>query len=782
MRFIKTILLFVLLSVLLPALASRTDSFSLSRTAIHLKIRNFTQKNISGFTEHTVHFKVPSDKIVFDLKQLTVDSVQVDNAAVTFERAGEKLSVVPGKTFQPMDSCMVRIWYRGTPAGDPSGWGGFYFSGDYAFNLGVGFAVFPHSYGRAWFPCVDEFGMKSAYDFYIETDSNYTAACNGLLISGQISGDARIWHYRENIPMSAYLVSVSVSKFSVLGASFAGMQHTFPISLYCRAADTARVRTSFLRLPEAIRAFEKAFGPQQFSKVGYNFVPFSSGAMEHAGNITYPQVFANGSSDYEELMAHELSHHWWGNNATCRTEGDMWLNEGWASYCEHFFTEQVYGKAAYRNSILQNHLNVLRFAHVNDANVFAMVNIPKEYTYGSHVYKKGADVVHSLRGIMGDSAFFEACRAYQKQYRLGTAATSDLENVFAAHGDSVQVRGFFAGLVYEKGFPHLYIRKQVHSGAGPFRIRIYTEQNPRFTDKPISHVPVEVFFFKSPGNYVIKRIVPVGLRDSFEFELDFKPLYVCLDYHEKLSDAITDRVLHTNQDGLYDMPEAFCKLDVKGSQDTALFRVEHHWVGPELYRTTAPYMSNYRYYTLDGIWDTTVSLNLELAYDGRKGGSGTGYLDHTLIFKTEDSLTVLYRGFPGDYWRPWKDLQFTYGSKSDKQGRVLVKNALKGDYVFAMYDHTLSAAYTLPALKAPYLVLRPVPATGTLVLELMEDNGAAALVTLVNSSGQTLLHAEKPLGGNVLELDISSIPEGVYTVCVYREGKQICSKITRCNN
>lgn len=689
---IKAFIIVAALLISEPLWALRSDSLTITNTEIHLDIRNFGAKKIGGHCLQTLQFKTAMNKVRLDLSKLIVDSIKHNNTNLSFTQTGESLNITLDKTYQANETTIIDIYYKGTPAADPGGWGGFYFSGNYAFNLGVGFTVDPHSYGRAWFPCIDEFTMKSTYEFYIQTDTNYVAACNGILKDVINNGNTKIWHYREDHIMSAYLASVSVSQFSILKSNFNGMNAKFPVWLYCAGADTNKLKSSFANLPFAIDAFEKAFGAQPYDKVGYNLVPFNAGAMEHAGNITFPGPSVDGSKAAETTMAHELSHHWWGDAVTCVDASEMWLNEGWASYCEHFFTEQLYGKKAYQASIADNHLFVLRFAHVRDGAVFSMINIPTTQTYGSHVYKKGADVIHSLRSVMGDTVFFKACKAYQNTYRYKNASSQNLQALLEQNGGGSKATDFFNHWIYEKGAPHVIIREQTHSGNGPFQLKIKTEQRSRFTNKLYKNLPIEIFFLKDRNTFEKQTIVINNETDVFDFTLPFKPVFVCLDYDEKLSDAITDKTFVTATNTTFDVPEMIGKLITKNLKDTAFIRLEHHWVGPERFRSTQPAMSNYRYVTLDGIWNSTDSMDLELSYDGRMPGASasSGYLDHTLIFNSEDSLTVLYRGFPGDYWRPWSGLVFTTGNKNDKAGKVLIKNAQKGDYVFAMYDKSIA--------------------------------------------------------------------------------------------
>ena len=696
MKQLKPILVALCLICMSSAYADRIDTFKIKHTVLKIKLQNLGSKSLKGLAELKIEWKQSASELRLDLKQLLIDSVIVNQEKLATQVVGESVKIKLKQASVKGDSSLFKIYYHGTPALDPGGWGGFYFNGNYAFNLGVGFSVNPHSFGRAWMPCVDEFTMKSSYEFFVETDTNYTAACNGRFLGCETTAQSKIWHYLEPVPMSAYLAAVSVSQYAIVEKQYKGLAADFPIQLFAPNADTAKVNASFLHLPNAINCFEQLFGQQPYSKVGYNFVPFTGGAMEHAGNITFPKSFASGALTYETMMAHELSHHWWGNQVTCSTQEDMWLNEGWASYCEHLFTEQVYGKQAYKQSILNNHLNVLRYAHINDANVFSLVNIPHAYTYGNHVYKKGADVIHSLRSIMGDTNFFGAAKAYQSQFALKNASTNDMQAIFEVFSP-LKARQFFNQWIKTPGFPHIRIVHQTHSNTSGPHIQIVLQQRSRFNDICYTALPIEIFFYKNLREYEKRVVMIQNCQDTFEFDLPFKPVYVALDMDEKLSDAITDQSVSVVGNNSYDLPAALCKLYAHNIKDSARLRVEHHWVGPELYRTKAPYMSDYRYYTLDGIWsnEATDSLDLELTYDGRMGGanSNLGYLDHTLIKKTEDSLSVLYRAFPGDYWRVWPQFKIGSGSKNDKQGKLTIINAKKGDYVLAMYDVNLSASH-----------------------------------------------------------------------------------------
>lgn len=159
---------------------NRNKQFDVLNYAINLNIRNISAKSIAGNTVIKVKSVQNSlSNIIFDLAILKVDSILIANNKQNFTQNDSQLFVNLQTPINKNDTINLNIYYQGIPTKDPS-WGGFYFTGNYAFNMGVGFNVNPHNYGRVWFPCVDNFTDRSTYDFHITTDSGYMAVCNGL--------------------------------------------------------------------------------------------------------------------------------------------------------------------------------------------------------------------------------------------------------------------------------------------------------------------------------------------------------------------------------------------------------------------------------------------------------------------------------------------------------------------------------------------------------------------------------------------------------------------------
>jgi aminopeptidase N len=167
------------------------------------------------------------------------------------------------------------------------------------------------------------------------------ALCNGALISTIDNGNGtKTWNWEMNEEIPSYLACVAVGNYAPAYFNYYGIEDTIPVQLGAVAADTSDMKNSFVHLTDALSIFENHFGPYRWNKVGYSLVPFTGGAMEHATNIAYPNFMVNGNTLYEDFLVHELSHHWFGDLATCETAEDMWLNEGWASYCVYLFYEK----------------------------------------------------------------------------------------------------------------------------------------------------------------------------------------------------------------------------------------------------------------------------------------------------------------------------------------------------------------------------------------------------------------------------------------------------------
>ncbi len=684
---------FLSLFFFLSHLAAAQSAFDVKHYSISLDISNINSESIQGCCSIKIQSGTNGlQQVQLSLLALNVDSIIINQNTAAYTYNDTALTIQLATPLNAGDSTEITICYNGQPVMDASGWGGFYFSGNYAFNLGVGFDANPHTYGRVWFPCVDNFTDRATYEFHITTTSNHKAFCGGLLIDSTLNNNGTItWDWELNQTIPTYLASVAVSNYTSLDDNYPSISgNTVPVQLAAQPADTAKLTSSFAHLPDAFSGFEECFGEYRFDRVGFVLVPFSSGAMEHAMNVAYMRSAVTGGLEYESLMAHEFSHHWFGDLVTCRTAEDMWLNEGWARFSESVFFEKVYGSERYKKNVRQNHKEVLQFTYITDDGYRAVSGVPHEYTYGSTVYDKGADVAHTLRGYMGDSLFFTCVTNYLDAYKFNDASSIDFRD-YLSQCSGIDLTAFFNDWVFNAGFPHFSIDSFITTQSGSnYDITVFIRQRLKGAPNFHSNVPLEITYFSANFHSFYHTVMFSGSCGIYHTELSFEPAFIAIDINEKISDAITDKYLRINATGNADFEEALMTMNVTQISSEALIRVEHNWVAPSPFNTIIPglHISKERYWKVDGIIPNDFIASAKILYDGTVSTS-TGYLDNQLITNKEDSLVLLFRPDTKTEWAIHPSFTLNpQGSLLNKKGEITINNIAKGEYALGIWDHS----------------------------------------------------------------------------------------------
>jgi Peptidase family M1 domain/Secretion system C-terminal sorting domain/Peptidase M1 N-terminal domain len=757
----------------LKAANSLSDTVDILKLTISLNITDFTTNIIKGNTAVAFAAKQNGVQLVqLDLLKLTVDSVKQANVTLAYSYNDTLLKITLPAILNVGDTSSLVVYYHGAPVIDASGWGGFYFQNGYAYNLGVGFDALPHTYGRVWFPCFDNFVERSKYEFNITTNAGKIAYCNGYLANDttDINGlRTRKWIMNEEIP--SYLASVSVAAYTQVNKTYNGLQGAVPIVLTALPTDTTNVKNSFVNLNLALATFENRFGPYKWNRVGFCMVPFNSGAMEHATNISYPRTTANGSLQYQTLWAHELSHHWFGDLATCRTAEDMWLNEGWARYCEFIFTEALSGYGSYISNVKANHLGNLQFLQHSEGGFQSLSNIPQNITYGDHVYNKGADIAHTLRGYLGDSLFFHSVKTHLNNNNFKDVSSADFRDELSA-ASGVQMNDFFDNWVFNPGWPHFSIDSTVVVPNGSnYDVTVFVKQKLYGAPNLFSNVPLELTFKAANWTEQTKLISASGAQSSYNFTLPFNPVFTAINKGDKISQAIASDFLTIKTTGSKSFATAKLTMSVLAVSDSAFVRVEHHYSAPENFQTLGmPYrLSPNHYWTIDGIIPTGFRAKSTLNYDGRTSSfSGNMWQDNQLINTFEDSLVLMYRKDISQDWRvfPYYTKNFV-GSNNDKRGTIVIDSFMRGDYVFAIRDYTLGINSINSKEEKAALKLFPNPSNDSFTIDLyasLMDVPERTILIITDVSGKQVLAEKLTAHQNIVTINTANIKSGTYLV------------------
>lgn len=776
---IASVLLLFIFGYSLPAVAqtvfphdTRSDSIAITHYDLRIDLRDFSSYILKG--EAKVVFSPLVNGITairLDLLGLTVDSV-LDPAGnqLSFASQTGSFTVGLGTGFNAGDLTSVRVFYHGDPVEDPV-FGGFYFNAAYAYNVGVSLQDIPHNYGKTWFPCFDDFTTRSAYDLYITTLPQHNAVCGGVYQSTVINADlseTHHWKITQTIP--SYLVSAAVSNYVFVNDTFTNYLNVpVPVQLAAKAADTTNMKNSFVNLENAFDIFESKWGPYRWDRVGYVLVPMTSGAMEHAMNIAFPLLAANGGLSWQSVMTHELSHHWWGNLVTCRTAEDMWINEGSAVYSEYVFTENFQGRAAYEQNVRSKHKELLRLCHIDDAGYWPLSGVPQEHTYGSTTYTKGADMIHSLRAYLGDTLFFNGLQDLLEQNQFSDIDAIEYRDDLSAI-TGVNLDNFFADWIFQGGWPHISIDSinAVPAGAN-YTVTVHLRQKLVGRTNYSHQVPVLLTLRNSSWNTFETTVLADGQTNTVTVSVPFLPTLAFLNRNELISHAVTANYGTITATGTQNWSHANITLQVQSVTDPAYVVVEHHWAGPDAVQDLSHgwIISPQRFWRVDGIWPAGFSTNATLRYGGALTGPAS-HLDHLLITGVEDSLILLYRPDRAMDWTEWTGYTKNMGSVNDKNGTMSVVDLQKGEYAFAM---RAGNTVGLKESQETEATIFPNPVSDVMTVE---SRQSFEILAVMNVNGEVLI--QQRVKGKKAEVSTLSFAPGVYFVSGYADGKKLFDK------
>lgn len=651
--------------------------------SIHLNEINTATNTITGLTEVTITPLV--DDLVYiplELLDLTVDAVEVDNMVANYNYNGARLQINLDSPVGIADTIIVKVEYHGEPFHES--WGGFHFSGDYAFNLGVGFVSIPHNLGKTWFPCIDNFTDRATYDVFGTAPTGLTVTAGGNLVDTIVNGNnTTTWHWNIPNPIPTYLASITLGDYVEYKDEHIGIEDTIPISIFTKPSSAGNVAGSFINLHEIIEFFETRFGPYPFEKIGYTGTAI--GAMEHVSNIAYPHSSINGGTSSEYLYTHELAHMWFGNKVTCSTAEDMWLNEGWATFCDIYYKDILYDHETFITEMRATHKDVLQNAHIEDGGYWALNGIPQEVTYGMHAYDKGGIVVNTLRNYLGDSLFFESITAFLNANGIAYNSVSSYDmRDFLSNYTGINMTPFFDAWVMTPGSPHFSIdSSNVTEGNASWMIDIWMKQKYKGAEFLADDNIVEITMIDENFNFFSDTVHFSGETGHSQKIYDMatmpnKPVMVTMDLFEKTNDATSDNFMFISSPDNYEFPQTYFTLLVDAVEDSVLIRTTHNWVAPDSLKTPIEglTLSPYRHWEIEGIIDENFSAQGKFFYNT------SGNLDDGLITSINDSIVILYRP---DASHDWVEIPQTRVGVW-MVGNIIVDDLLPGEYTLAVWD------------------------------------------------------------------------------------------------
>ncbi|RLP92930.1 M1 family peptidase [Micromonospora sp. BL4] len=348
-----------------------------------------------------------------DLAGLDVGAVTVGGAPAEHRRDDGELTVTPHDGLPRGRPFTAVVEYAGVPTASTDGElgsGGFLHTADGAVALGQ-----PDS-AATWFPVNDHPSDKAGYDLAVTVPDGLSALSNGVPGPKTSRDGWTTWTWSEKAPMASYLTTLVIGDYRVVSGSHAGRPMVTAVAASLPA--TGGAAGSLARTGEIADFLATRFGPYPFDSYGGIVVADDriGYALETQSRPVYGPAFFADDRPNLGVVAHELAHQWFGDSVSLSRWGDIWLNEGFASYAEWLWEEHDGGRTAQRNFELQ-------YAATDWSQ--PSVEPGRERMFGTAVYKRGALAVHALRRTVGDDTFFRILRTWTDERAAGNATTSD---------------------------------------------------------------------------------------------------------------------------------------------------------------------------------------------------------------------------------------------------------------------------------------------------------------------------------------------------------------------
>jgi len=452
---------------------------------------------------------------------MTVDSVTGQGVS-GFSHINDRLIIILDNNRNNFD---VNVYYKGLPGG--SGFGSFVFSSQSS-NPVIWSLSEPFGSGD-WFPNKNSPSDKAdSSEVWITCASNLSGVSNGLLYETVNNQDnTNTYKWKSRYPIASYLISIAVTNYSLYTNYFRYSQSdSMAVNHYIYPGTLNSVKNNLDLTPRMLELFSAKYSLYPFVQEKYGHAQFGwSGGMEH-------QTISSMGSFGTLIIAHELAHQWFGDKVTCRNFNNIWLNEGFATYSESVWLENNEGRESYNTSI-KSRMSGARNA-VGSLYVLNTDNV-NEIFNSNRTYSKGAVVLHMLRGVVGDSAFFNVLRTYVNDTALAysTATTEDLQRV------SEQVTGknlnyFFQEWVYGEKYPVYSISwNKSRRSDGLYDVSVNVSQT-RNTNPDFFTMPVDIKISTINKGDTTFTVLNNAQTQVFNFIVAGNPSLVTFDPENKI--------------------------------------------------------------------------------------------------------------------------------------------------------------------------------------------------------------------------------------------------------
>ncbi len=462
-----------------------------------------------------------------DAEDLTiVDVLDESGQALAYEQGDTSVVVTFPHAVSYGDTIVVTVVYQGEESRD-----GFFFddASDQHPRM-VSTDSWPDE-AHHWIPLYDYPNDKVTHELIVTVPEGNNVLSNGRLVG--VVEDERAgtttWHWAQEQPHATYLMMLAIGPLAVLQDSLGSL----PVNYWVYPKDTADARWIFAKTPRMIAYYADLFDyPYPWAKYDQVTTPHVGGGAEATsatilGDGVIHDRRAESDFSWESVIAHEIAHQWWGDLVTLREWSHTWLNESFGTYADYLWTRHESGEDEGAWALLGKKNAYLREAHTRYVRpiVFDRYEKPDD-NFDAHTYPKGACILHQLRFLLGDDAFFRVLSAFLHEHAFEPVDTYDfMKTVKDVTGQNMD--WVFEQYLFRPGHPVLEIGSSWDARTGRIELRVAQVQD-REHGVPIYRTPVQIGIVTASG----KTVETVWLeheQDLFVFESRERPLLVRFD-------------------------------------------------------------------------------------------------------------------------------------------------------------------------------------------------------------------------------------------------------------
>jgi aminopeptidase N len=526
--------------------ASRTRLFDLLHTRLDISLDWEKQRLEGKALLHLKPYFYSQDRLILDAKNYDLHQVQLVRGMrrldLDYEYDNKQLLIILDTVYTREKDLFVEIVYTAKPTERETGGSlaiesdqGLYFVNHDGADPEKPMQVWTQGETEAnsyWFPTIDSPNERMTQEIFLTVQDKYVTLSNGELVYSKFNADStRTDYWRMDKPHAPYLAMIAVGEFAVVEDSWNGI----PLYYYIEPEYAAYAKDIFGATPEMMDFFSELLGMKYpWNKYAQIIVrDYVSGAMENTtASLFYEALLVDRrellDENHEGIIAHELFHQWFGDLVTLESWANLTLNEGFANYSEYLWNEYKYGKYEAGLHNLEEMMQYLQEAKVEQKDLIRFTYEDKEDMFDSHSYAKGGRVMHMLRNYVGDEAFFASLKRYLKKYQFQTVEIHQLRLIFE-EVTGEDLNWFFNQWFLASGHPVLEIRDHYADSVLTLSVR----QTQDLSATPLYRLPVKVDVWMKDKKLQYELVIDQQ-DQQFEFILNEEPQLVVFDSDHQL--------------------------------------------------------------------------------------------------------------------------------------------------------------------------------------------------------------------------------------------------------